>query len=328
LSRPRATGFVQSVQDRLRNKARSTGRPFSEVVELYTVERFLHRLGRSAHRERFVLKGAHLLRTWLGAFTRPTRDIDLYGPAGADSERTREELVEILTTDVEDDAVEFDLTSLSIRPIRNAAPVLGQRAKLDAYIGRIRIRCQIDVGMGDVIFPPAEPMTMDSLLDMQTAIIHVYTPYTSIAEKLEAMVLLGLANTRMKDYFDLMTLSSALTFDGPTLVEAIRRTFGRRSTPIPEGAPEGLSKVFGRGEARAVRWRAFLSKSRLQQSDPDFERVVGRVRTFALPALEAVRTGSTFRQVWPPGGPWREPDVPHRIPEESAIAGSENAWTS
>jgi|GEM_PF-2008101 len=159
MRRPRATGFVQSVQDRPRNQARATGRPFAEVVELFTVERFLHRLGRSEQRERFVLKGAHLLRNWLGTYTRPTRDIDLLGPEGLDDERLRTDLAEILTVDVEEDGLELDLPSLAIRPIRHNSSVLGLRSKLDVYLGRIRIRSQVDVGMGDHLYPAPEPMT-------------------------------------------------------------------------------------------------------------------------------------------------------------------------
>ena len=304
MSRPRATGFIQSVQDRLRNRSRETGRPFAEVVELYTVERFLHRLGSSTHRERFVLKGAHLVNAWLGAHTRPTRDVDLSGPEAIDDEALRTKLTEILTTNVEDDAIEFDLESLSIRPIRNESSVLGLRSKLDAYLGRIRIRSQVDVGLGDRVFPAPVPMTMDSLLDLPSASVRAYTPYSTIAEKLEAMIILGMANTRMKDYFDLLALSSALRFDGATLVEAIRRTLSRRSTAIPSGAPEGLSRAFGRHEVPEVRWRAFLEKSRLQHTERDFESVVEAIRTFAQPVIDACRNGHPFRQTWKPGGPW------------------------
>ena len=304
MRRPRATGFVQSVQDRLRNQARATGRPFAEVVELFTVERFLHRLGRSEQRERFVLKGAHLLRNWLGTYTRPTRDIDLLGPEGLDDERLRTDLAEILAADVEEDGLEFDLPSLAIHPIRHNSSVLGLRSKLDVYLGRIRIRSQVDVGMGDHLYPAPEPMTTSSLVDLPSASVRAYTPYSTVAEKLEAMFQLGMANTRMKDYYDILALSSALTFDGTTLAEAIRRTFSRRSTPIPPGIPDGLTDAFAQGDERRIRWSAFLRKSRLDPTDRNLGRVVERIRLFALPAMEALRTGRPFSRTWPPGGPW------------------------
>jgi hypothetical protein len=153
VSRPRATGLVHSVQVRLKNEARERGRPFAELLELYAVERFLHRLGRSAHRERFVLKGALLLRHWLGAETRPTRDIDLLGPADLGEERLRALLADLLRLAVEDDGIEFSLDSIAVQAIRAESAVLGLRAKFDAHLARTKPRYQVDVGLGDAVFP-------------------------------------------------------------------------------------------------------------------------------------------------------------------------------
>jgi len=307
LSRPRATGFVQSVLDRLRNEAKATGRPVAEVVELYTVERFLHRLGRSAHRERFVLKGAQLLRHWLGSQSRPTRDVDLYRPADVTSEVLGEELTDILTANVEQDAVDFDLQTLSIDPIRNQSEVTGLRAKLDAYLGRTQIRFQIDVGLGDTVFPPPQKLVIDGFLDLPVASVRAYTPYSSVAEKLEAIVTLGMANSRMKDYYDLMALPAALDFDGPTLVESVRRTFDRRSTVIPPGVPDGLTAAFGRKKVPVAQWRAFLRKSRISGVPKDFQTVVTEVARFLLPVVEAARDQGGSLGSWRAGGPWVHP---------------------
>lgn len=304
MRRNRATGLVQSVRDRLRNKAGATGRPFAEVVELYTVERFLHRLGSSAHRDRFVLKGAQLLRHWIGSHSRPTRDVDLYRPADVTSEVLREELTDILTSAVEEDAVDFDLQTLTLEPIRNQSDVAGLRAKLVAYLGRTQIRFQIDVGLGDTVFPPPQKLVIDGFLDLPVASVRAYTPYSSVAEKLEAIVMLGSANSRMKDYYDLMALPAALDFDGPTLVESVWRTFDRRSTVFPPGVPDGLTTAFGRKKAAQAQWRAFLRRGRITGSPEDFHTVVGEVSRFLLPVVEAARDEGVDLGSWPAGGPW------------------------
>ena len=132
MRRPRASGITQSVHARLLQRARSEGRPLDELLSLYAVERFLHRLGPSSYRDQFAVKGAFLLRQWLRQDSRPTRDLDLLGPSNLDAEGIRERLVEILQVKVESDGVEYDVGSLMVRPIRPESPVLGFRAKFDA----------------------------------------------------------------------------------------------------------------------------------------------------------------------------------------------------
>lgn len=306
MSRPQPSAFVYSVQARLKNAAREGGRPFAELLELYAVERFLHRLGCSPHRDHFVLKGALLLRHWLGADTRPTRDIDLLGPVDLGQERLRELLGDLLRLAVEDDGIEFSLDSIAVRPIRAESPVLGLRAKFDALLGRMRLRYQVDVGLGDAVFPETVELVPGGLLDMPMASVRAYTPYTTVAEKLEAMVVLGDANSRTKDYYDLLQLPRALAFDGPTLVESIRRTFARRATHIPAEPLEGLADAFASAPLHANRWRGFIVKNRLTVAEADLLNVVASIRRFAQPILDAAREDRPFRQHWPKGGPWRE----------------------
>lgn len=130
MSRPQVQGLIHSIQTRLKNEARATRRPFSELLELFAIERFLHRLGRSSQRRGFVLKGALLLRGWLGAETRPTRDIDLLGSPQLDAEELRARLEEVLTVEVEDDGIELLPETLSVRSIRRESSVHGFRAKV------------------------------------------------------------------------------------------------------------------------------------------------------------------------------------------------------
>jgi hypothetical protein len=305
MSPPRPTGLVHSIQARLNNEAHRAGRPYVELLELFAVERFLYRLARSRHRERFVLKGALLLRHWLGADSRPTRDIDLLGPVDTDAERLRANLEELLALEVEDDGIAYQPESIVVAPIRMESPVLGLRAHFNATLGRTRLRYQVDVGLGDAVYPPTAEVVSGSLLGLPVASLRAYTPYTTVAEKLEAVVVLGDANSRIKDYYDLALLPRTLAFDGSVLTEAIRRTFARRSTPIPDGVPEGLSDAFARTPVHASRWRGFLEKARLLEAErPGLKQIVKEIRTFVLPALEAVRHAKTLEAHWTPGGPW------------------------
>ena len=305
MSRPSPTGLVHSIQARLKNQARETGRPFAELLELFAVERFLHRLGRSEHRERFILKGALLLRHWLGVHSRPTRDIDLLGPVNLDAEGLRAVLREILQVAVEGDGIEFHLDSISVLPIRVESPVIGLRAKFDARLGRVRLRYQVDAGLGDAVFPPAEEVIPGGLLGFPMASVRAYTPYTTISEKLEAVVVLGEANTRIKDYYDLALLPRTLAFDGPTLVESIHRTFERRATVIPLTPLDGLSDAFARHPLNAGRWRAFLETGGLTAASPELREIATGIRRFAQPVLDAARERRSTITHWPPGGPWR-----------------------
>lgn len=306
MNRPVISGHVQSIQARLTNEAHSSKRPFAEVLELFAIERFLHRLGRSEYRDRFALKGALLLRHWLGTDTRPTRDIDLSVAMALDAEQLRAVLGDILRASVVDDGIEFLLDSIVVSPIRHDSPVLGLRATFDGRLGRTRLRYQVDVGFGDAVFPPTEDVVPGGLLGFPMASIRAYTPYTTVAEKLQAVVELGEANSRLKDYYDLVFLPRSVAFDGPTLVESIRRTFARRSMPIPVGTPEGLGDAFVRDPVTITRWKAFLRKSGLDgKADLDLPSLAGEIRRFALPPLEAARDARPFEVHWPPGGPWQ-----------------------
>lgn len=182
--------------------------------------------------------------------------------------------------------------------------MLGLRARFNAHLGRMRLRYQVDVGLGDAVYPPTVEIVPGGLLGLPMASVRAYTPYTTVAEKLEAMVVLGDANSRTKDYYDLYELPRALPFDGATLVESIQRTFGRRATPVPIEPLEGLGDDFARDPLHATRWRAFLKKNQLEVEAADFLSVVQCIRRFAEPVLDATREDRPFHHRWRPGGPW------------------------
>jgi len=308
VSRPRASGLAQSVHDRLLERARREGATFAQLLETFAIERLLHRLGSSRHRESLVLKGAVLLRTWIPDEARFTRDVDLHaGPALAPDE-VRRLVAEIVETEIEPDGLDLDAGSMRVEPIRAGNAVAGFCARLDVWLGRSRVDFQLDLGLGDSLFPPPVQIRSASLLGFPVAAVLGYSPYTAIAEKSEAILVLGDANSRMKDYFDLAELARRLGFEGGILREALARTLARRGTRVPEGIPVGLGEEFRTSALGVERWRAFVRKSGVGSPGLAWHDVVARVREFVLPPLAAVRDDRPLDLRWPAGGPWAAPD--------------------
>ncbi|MEX2218061.1 MAG: nucleotidyl transferase AbiEii/AbiGii toxin family protein [Phycisphaerales bacterium] len=231
------SNITASVRQRLLNLARARAQELEYVLVLYAIERFLYRLSVSAHSRRFVLKGAMLLLAWQAAPARPTRDLDLLGLGEITADSLRGVLTDLCGLAVYDDGLRFNAASIEVRPIREAQEYGGLRATLHAALGTATIRCQVDVGTGDAVSPEAEPLDYPTLLGHPAPRLRAYPRETVIAEKLEALVTLGIANTRMKDFFDLWTIARSFPFDARTLARAIRATFERRRTTIPSGMP-------------------------------------------------------------------------------------------
>lgn len=198
----------------------------------------------------------------------------------------------------------FDGASLVAEPIRAANEHAGVRVRLGARLAEARIPVQIDVGFGDTIIPAPVRASYPTLLDHSAPNILVYPRETVVAEKLEAMVSLGVTNSRMKDFYDVHVLASRFAFEGPMLARAVRVTFERRKTPFPDGEPLVLTREFLAAPERQTQWRAFLRKGRLQ-APPDAGDLADALRLFLAPVLEAAARGEDFVASWLPGGPWR-----------------------
>ena len=271
---------------RLLNLARQRGEDFQITLRNYLFERFLYRLGRSPVRERFVLKGAMLLRLWADQPYRSTLDLDLLAHGSSDTESVSRDIAAICSTDVEDDGIRFDSSSLDVEPIRAQDEYSGVRVVFDARLGTIRERLQVDIGFGDAVWPQAEEMEYPVALGDPAPSIRAYRPETVIAEKLEAIVSLGIRNSRIKDFFDIDYLARTERFDRPALVEAVRRTFHRRGTPIP-AEPIGLTPEFWAQPGRDAQVRAFARRARLATTSDSARDLGKRVAEFALPILRA-----------------------------------------
>lgn len=179
-----------------------------------------------------------------------------------------------------------------------------------ATLAKARLPLQVDIGIGDVIYPAPAEVDVPSLLGTGSPRLMAYPKETVIAEKLQAMVKLGIANSRMKDFFDVWVLARDFAFDGRILGESIRRTFERRRTPLPEGSPLALTTTFGTDAAKQLQWNAFLRKTRLVA--PALSVVVAALGDFMLPVLEGIRRSGAFDAHWRPGGGWveRPPSAP------------------
>ncbi len=308
MRRPRAHGLTRSVQDRLRNLARCDGRPYAELLQLWALERYLYRLSRLPHSDRFVLKGALMMRVWQGLDSRPTRDIDLLGPVDITAAAVERLIRDSILVEVPPDGLDLDPESIQISPIRVPEKQVGFRAKFDGFLARSRLRFQVDIGTGDDVVPDPVLVEFPTLLDFPSPRMRAYTPYTSIAEKFQAIVKLELANTRMKDYFDLALLAIRLAFDGEILTSALIRTFEGRGTVLPKDTPPGLEDAFAESEVKVAQWQAFVRKSLLQETALSLSATVTRARQFLMPAVQAAAASEPFPMSWTPGGPWQSRD--------------------
>jgi predicted nucleotidyltransferase component of viral defense system len=302
MSRQPLSHLARSIHQRLLNRAHEQQEDPNLVFIRFAMERLLYRLSCSAHRERFVLKGAMLFALWTDQIHRPTRDLDLLGMGDASDEAMVKVFREIISTEVEADGLDFDPEGISIAEIREAQEYAGKRLKIPARLGNTALNLQVDIGFGDAITPAACEVKYPTLLDLPAPKIKAYPYETVIAEKLEAMVALGTMTSRMKDFYDLWMMSQTFTFKGSILTQAIVATFDRRRTAIPKEEPVALSIGFSRDETKQTQWKAFLSRNKF--SEIPFSKVIEDLRVFLLKPLQAAEGPADFPKNWPPCGPW------------------------
>ncbi len=300
------SNIAASVRQRLLNLAHERGADFQLILIQYGVERLLYRFTRSAHKDRFVLKGAMLFSLWSNEPFRATRDLDLLGKGDNAVPAVVKIFSEICGTAVENDGIEFLSNSIEGEEIRDDQEYRGVRLSFEARLERARIPIQVDIGFGDAVAPSAEMVEYPVLLDHPAPRLLAYPREVVIAEKFQSMVDLGMANSRMKDFFDLWILASVFEFDGSRLVEAIAATFERRRTPLPATPPLALTQEFYADGAKQTQWGAFLRKGRLKIQEKDFGKVGFLLREFLMSPAIAATQGRTFAQRWSPGGPWRQ----------------------
>ena len=259
-----------SVRTRINNKAKEDKVNTLFLLTRYALERMLYRLSVSEHRDSFLLKGALLFDLWYDVPLRPTRDIDLLGFGMAEIPHLLKVFEDLCAIEVED-GINFEATSIKAEEIRKEANYSGTRVTLIGTIDGAKCTVQIDVGYGDAVTPAPEIATYPVMLkDMPAPELRVYPQYTVIAEKFEAIVSLGMANSRMKDYFDLWVLLRNATLDSAILEQAVQATFTRRGTALQTDTPVGLSDQFSLDKSRVDLWDAFVGRNKLKaESLPD-----------------------------------------------------------
>lgn len=278
--------IAASVKARLQNVAGKRGEDFNLLLLRYGIERLLFRLSQSPHADRFLLKGAMLFVVWDEKTHRPTRDVDLLGFGPSEKADLTRVFQEVAALPVVDDGIVFDPKSVQADEIREDNAYGGVRVRLMGKLGTAEIPVQIDVGVGDVVTPAPETATFPALLDFPAPRVRVYPIYTVVAEKFEAMVKLGIANTRMKDFHDVWFLSHRFKFDGPTLRRAIEATFARRQTNLYQ-SPEAFTDAFVNDPIKQAQWAAFLRRNGLSGITDQFSEVVAVIRKFIEPVLRS-----------------------------------------
>jgi len=252
-----------------------------------------------------VLKGALLMLAWLGETIRPTRDVDLLGFGEVSEQSLAQIVADVCNTDVELDGLEYLPASIRVAPIRRDDVYGGLRAILQARLGKARLRVQIDVGIGDAVTPPPEWLDYPSMLELPRPRLRAYRPETAIAEKLHAMVVLGEAKQPHARLLRHPCPGPAGPLRRRFLAGAIRATFERRRTPLPESLPLALTSEFAAIRDKQTQWQGFLRKNALTAPPTELGTVVARIATFLEPAITAARSDIPLKLAWTPGGPWR-----------------------
>ncbi len=287
---------AESIKAKLKNQAYNSGRTMQDMLMSYGLERTVYRISVSPYAEKLTLKGGiFLYALFEGAFSRATTDIDLLaGGVHNEAENIKEIFKEIFSIEA-NDALRYDLSTLDVDFITEFKKYHGVKVFVMAYLEKTRIPISIDIGFGDVIYPERVLMEFPVLLEsMEHPKVYVYSIASVIAEKFEAIVSLGYANSRYKDFYDIYVLILKYNFDGSELMKAVKETFQHRNTKLEDIV------AFEDGFVNAVRkkqWHAFVKKKRAMVF-VEAEDVIELIKIFMKPIIEAVCNGREYCMNW------------------------------
>lgn len=294
-----------SIHSRLLNKARAEGRPFNELLQYFAMERFLYRLSKSKHADKFILKGALMVISWAASPSRPTSDIDLLGMTRNEPTNIASIVRDICTVEVVPDGIVFDVQSVQMDAIADVAGYSGVRVRLQARLGTARVHLQLDIGFGDPIVPGPKAFDYPVLLDLPAPRLKGYSRESIVAEKLESIVRFGMLNSRLKDFYDIWLMADRFDFDGEELCAAIRATFSNRNRDVDTGAVSLIEDYAG-DKTRAPQWAAFCKKNRITPAPPDLGETARSIVRFVDPLINTISSDEHFSGQWPAGGPWQQ----------------------
>ena len=305
MSKGTITNMRASVLARLKNLSKLRRQDYQHILLRYATERFLYRLSVSGYADNFVLKGGNLFVIWQnGDNSRPTMDSDLLCFGDTSHEHLRKVFDSIAGME-DSDGIMFDADSIAVEAIREDTKYGGTRVTFNAFIGTVRIPLQFDIGVGDAITPAPEQAVFPVLLDGSSPRLKIYPMATVIAEKLEAMVVRGGINSRMKDFYDIWQLSRLAEHSARTLRTAIENTFQRRGTEFPRELPYALTVEFAHRPEKPVQWHAFCRKNHLSDAPLEFEEIVMSITAFLAPCLKYEHDRD---MLWSPDNGWKNAD--------------------
>ncbi|MHC4873127.1 MAG: nucleotidyl transferase AbiEii/AbiGii toxin family protein [Planctomycetota bacterium] len=281
-------GIQKSVHQKLINHRDKTGEQFNSLLIRYGLERLLYRLVEAGYGEQFVLKGAMLFALWHNIPGRPTRDIDLLGFGDIDHKQLNLIFSDACKAKVVDDGLKFDSTAIFTEDIRDDQEYHGIRVRLTAFLGNARIAIQVDVGFGDALTPSPLFMEYPAILDFPSPQIHAYHPATVVAEKFNAMIELGMMNSRLKDFFDIHMILDKMDINNQLLSDAIKATFNRRGTMLPKEIPLVFTNDYLSDGNKEIQWQAFLRRSGIDCCNLSFSQVVAEIKQKLWPVVSKI----------------------------------------
>lgn len=287
-----------SIKARLKNKAQETNRPFAEVMQYYGMERFLYRFSKSKYADKFILKGALLFAVWQIPDRRTTLDIDFL--ARFDNEVTTIEKVmkDVCETSVDPDGLNFDPQTVKGMKIKEDADYEGVRVKFTGFLDRAEIPMQIDVGFGDIVYPKTKVIDYPVILDFPKPHLNGYPQESVISEKFEAMIKLGLLNSRMKDFYDIWLIMRQFEFKGANIASAIKKTFSNRKTEIPNKKPLFADEIYDEKSDRQTLWSAFLKKGDIQHAPETLSATAKEIENFLIEPIMALNENGNCDKTW------------------------------
>jgi len=292
-----------SIRQRLINLANSTNQPFNQLKYIYANERFLYRLNLSPYKTNFVLKGAMAVLNLALEYPRYTRDIDFLGFTDNSVENVEDIIREICKIEFKEDGLVFDISSIRGAPIKEADEYSGVRVRFDAFLGESKIpNLQIDIGVGDVVYPQPKEEFYQGLLDLPQAHLRIYPVEAILAEKIHALEKHGYLNSRMKDIYDIWYIASNQKINGDIFTKALHSTFTNRQTPFPESLV--IFEEDYVNQRRITAWKAIEKKIQRNKELPEFKDVLQQLQGFLNPMMNALFQDKEFDLIWDPSKNW------------------------
>ncbi|UCZ57502.1 nucleotidyl transferase AbiEii/AbiGii toxin family protein [Desulfurispirillum indicum] len=304
MSQDKKGNIAHSISQRLLNRAKANKEDFNFLLSRYGMERFLYRISISPHADRLILKGASLFLVWAGQNHRVSRDVDFLGFGNPDADQLAEIFLDVCCIESPDDGMIYLCDSLKTEAICEGQEYDGVRITLVGLLDRARIPLQFDIGFGDIVTPAPENVEYPVLLDYPPPLLRAYPRYTLVAEKTEAMVRLGLANSRLKDFYDIWLVSRLFSFEGSILQKALQNTFERRRTALPESIPFAFTPAFYDDAQKRIQWTAFVKKSKPSIPIYDLTTIITDISDFLVPVVKGLLLNDPFECTWLPDHGW------------------------